>query len=219
MKTDAQLKQDVSAELTWDPSINAGGVGVAVRDGVVTLSGHLDNYAEKQAVERAVQRVSGVKAVVLELEVKLDPGHRRSDTEITTAAELMFRWHALIPGEQLRVKADKGWVTLTGEVDWDHQRHGAEQIVRTLTGVLGVTNAIALRSQVSPAHIGQRIREALTRQAEHEASKIEVKVSGTTVTLHGTVHSWAEVTAATRAAWSAPGISFVVNELEVTDRA
>lgn len=215
MKTDAQLKIDVAAELEWDPSINATNVGVAVKNGVVTLTGHLDTYAEKYAIERALQRVLGVNAIAMELDVKLAPGHVRSDSEIAAAAESAFKWHALIPAERIRVKVEKGWVTLTGEVDWDYQRSEAEKVVRPLTGVVAVSNAITLKRHVAPANITNRIRDALTRQAEREAKNIEVEVSGTTVTLRGKVHSWAERSAAQGAAWSAPGIGQVVNELSI----
>jgi osmotically-inducible protein OsmY len=215
MKTDAQLKIDVASELEWDPSINATNVGVAVKNGVVTLTGHLDTYAEKYVIERALQRVLGVKAIAIELDVKLAPGHLRSDSEIAAAAESAFKWHALIPAERIRVMVEKGWVTLTGEVDWDYQRTQAEKAVRPLTGVIAVTNSITLKQQVAPANITNRIRDALTRQAEQEAKNIEVAISGTTVTLRGKVHSWAERSAAQAAAWSAPGIIQVRNELSV----
>lgn len=215
MKTDAQLKIDVTSELEWDPSINATNVGVAVKDGVVTLTGHLDTYAEKHAIERAVQRVDGVWATAVELDVNLSPSHQRSDSEIALAAESAFKWHALIPAERIRVKVEKGWVTLTGEVEWEYQRRNAETAVRPLTGVVGVSNGITLKTQVAPANISNRIREALTRQAQREAKNIEVTVSGSTVTLKGKVHSWAERSAIQGAAWSAPGIAVVVNNLKI----
>ena len=215
MKTDAQLKMDVANELQWDPSINSTNVGVAVRDGIVTLSGHIDTYAEKYAIERAVQRVQGVKAVAVELDVKLAPDHKRSDAEIASAIESAFRWHALVPSERIRVKVEKGWVTLTGEVDWEYQRSSAEKAVRPLTGVVGVTNGVSIKPQSTPTNITNRIRDALARQAEREAKNIEVMLSGSTVTLRGKVHSWSERAAVQGAAWSAPGISQVVNELKV----
>lgn len=215
MKTDAQLKTDVANELQWDPSINSTNVGVAVRDGIVTLSGHLDTYAEKYAIERAVQRVQGVKAVAVELDVKLAPDHKRSDSEIAAAAESAFRWHALVPSERIRVKVEKGWVTLSGEVDWEYQRSSADKAVRPLTGVIGVTNSVTIKPQSTPTNITNRIRDALARQAEREAKNIEVMLNGSTVTLRGKVHSWAERAAVQGAAWSAPGIAQVVNELKV----
>lgn len=215
MKTDDQLRKDVMAELEWDPSVKAAHVGVAVQDGVVTLTGHLETYAEKYAVERVVQRVQGVKSVAVELDVRLDPAHKRSDSEIAAAAQNALTWHALVPAELIRTKVEKGWVTLTGEVDWDFQRHHAEKAVRTLTGVVGVTNGITLKSRVAPRDVSNRIRDALARHAEREARHIEVMVAGSTVTLRGTVDSWAERVAAYGAASSAPGVSSVVNEIRV----
>lgn len=215
MKTDAEIKQNVVSELEWDPSIDAARVGVAVKDQVVTLTGHLDNFAQKYAIERAVQRVAGVRALAIELDVKLDPHHVRSDADIALAAEQALTWHALVPHERVRVQVEKGWVTLNGEVDWHYQREGAAKAVRELTGVTGVTNAISLRPQATPNHISDRIRAALTRQVEREARRIEVSVEGATATLRGDVHSWAERTAAEGATWSAPGIRRVVNELQV----
>jgi osmotically-inducible protein OsmY len=215
MKTDAQLKKDVSAEFEWDPSINASHVGVAVDNGVVTLTGHLNTFAEKYAIERAVQRVQGVKAIAVELDVKLEPGHKRSDSEIATAVQSALLWHALIPAERLQVKVDKGWVTLNGELDWEYQRGSAERAVRNLTGVVGVSNAITLKPSVTPGNVTNRIRDALTRHAEREAKHIEVMTSGSTVTLHGMVDSWAERNTVIGAAWSAPGVSSVVDELKV----
>ena len=215
MKTDAQLKRDVTAELEWEPSINASHVGVAVNDGVVTLTGHLDTYAEKYAIERAVQRVAGVKAIAVELDVKLDPGHKRSDSEIAAAAETALKWHSLVPAERIQVKVEKGWVTLKGEVDWNYQRESAKKVVRPLTGVVGVSNAITLKVTTTPANVATRIGDALARHAEHEAKHIEVIVNGSVVTLRGHVDSWAERTAAYGAAWSAPGVLSVVNEIKV----
>jgi osmotically-inducible protein OsmY len=218
MKTDEQLKKDVSAELEWDPSINASQVGVTVRDGIVTLTGHLDTYAEKHAVERAVQRVRGVRAVAVELDVKLDPGHVRSDADIAAAVQSAFTWHAQIPLDRLQVRVEKGWVTLNGEVDWEYQRREAEKAVRPLRGVVGISNAIKLKPCITPANLAHRIGEALARHAEHEAKHIEVAVSGGVVTLRGAVDSWAERAAAFGAAWSAPGVSSVVNEIRVQPR-
>ena len=215
MKTDAQLKIDVTSELEWDPSINATNVGVAVKDGVVTLSGHLDTYAEKHAIERAAQRVDGVRATAVELDVKLSPSHQRSDSEIAAAAESAFKWHGMIPEDQVQVMVERGWVTLSGQVDWDYQRSSAYDAVHPLTGVVGVTNNITLKARAMPTQIANRIRDALARQAEREAKNVEVIVSGTSVTLRGKVHSWTERAAVQGAAWSAPGVNRVVNELKV----
>jgi osmotically-inducible protein OsmY len=215
MKTDSQLKKDVEAELQWDPAIDATRVGVVVTDGVVTLTGHLASYAEKYAAERAAQRVEGVKALAVELDVKPIASHQRSDAEIAAAVEWALKWNALVPEDRIKVMVEKGWVTLSGELDWDYQREQALKAVRPLTGVLGVMNNLALKPRVTPGDITQRIQGALRRQAEREAKGIEVVVSGNAVTLKGQVHSWAERKAAQGAAWSAPGISTVVNQLRV----
>ncbi len=214
-KSDSQLKKDVESELEWDASITANNIGVAVKDGVVTLNGHLHSYAEKYAAERAAQRVQGVKGLAVELDVRLGAATRRTDAEIAGAAEQALRWHALVPDDRVKVMVEKGWVTLSGELDWDYQRNYAIKAVRPLTGVLGVTNSMSVKPLVIPADIKSRIQGALERQADREARNIEVVVSGGTVTLKGQVHSWAERTAAQGAAWSAPGITSVVNELRV----
>lgn len=215
MKTDAALREDVIAELHWNPAIDVDHVNVAVKDGVVALLGHVDSYASKCAIERAVHRVEGIKGFALEIDVKLAPGHQRDDVEIAAAAESAFKWHALIPSEGLHVKVESGFVTLEGEVDWDFQRINAEKAVRSLTGVRGVVNNITLKPQSSAANITKGIRDALVRHADKEAERIEVQLNGSTVTLQGRVDSWAERVAAQGAAWSAPGVSRVINELRV----
>jgi osmotically-inducible protein OsmY len=214
-KSDSQLKKDVESELEWDPVVKANNIGVAAKDGVVTLTGHLDSYAEKYAAERAVQRVQGVKGLAVELDVRLGAGAKRTDADLAIAAESALRWHALVPEDRVKVMVEKGWVTLSGEVDWEYQRNYAMKAVRPLTGVLGVTNSMTVKPLVTPANIKNRIQGALERQADREAKNIEVVVSGHTVTLKGQVHSWAERTAAQGAAWSAPGITSVINELRV----
>jgi osmotically-inducible protein OsmY len=215
MKTDVQLKSDVEDELAWEPSINSTAVGVAVKDGVVTLTGHLDTYTEKYAIERAAGRVGGVKALAMELDVKLDPSHKRSDSEIAAAAESALKWQAQVPVDRIQVKVEKGWITLKGEVDWDYQRRNAEKAVRPLIGVVGVSNGITLSPCVIPINVQGRIQDALKRHAEREAQHIEVIVRGSAVTLQGKVDSWSERNAAFGAAWGAPGVTSVSNELVV----
>lgn len=215
MKTDSQLKKEVLAELEWDPALNANHIGVAVNEGVVLLTGHLDTFAEKEAAEKAVQRVAGVKAIAVELDVKLEPRHHRSDAEIAAAIETAFRWHAAVPDDRIRVKVEKGWVTLTGEVDWHYQRHNAETVVRSITGVVGLNNNLSVREREASEFVANRIHDALTRYAEEEAKNIKVVVERGTATLRGTVATVAEYSAVQAAAWSAPGISRVVNELQV----
>ncbi len=217
MKSDAELKKDVVDELAWDPAVNASAVGVAVRDGVVTLTGHLDTYAEKTAVERVLKRVGGVKAIALELDVRLAPGHVRSDTDIARAAEQALGWNSMVPADKVRVIVDRGWVTLQGQLEWDYQRQSAEKAVRALVGVVGLSNEIAIAPRAAPADVTRRIREALTRQAQREVKHMDVRVNGGTVTLQGQVHSWHERNAAQGAAWSAPGVVQVINELSIAD--
>jgi osmotically-inducible protein OsmY len=213
VKTDWQLKRDVMDELAWDPAISANAIGVAVKDGVVTVSGHLDTFAEKVAVQRAVRRVTGVRAIAIELDVKLAPQHKRSDTEIAAAAEHALRWNTMIPAAKVRVTVEQGWVQLNGEVEWDYQRQAAFKAVRSLTGVVGVSNEITLGQRTTPADLAQRIQDALERQALREANRVQVTVADGTVTLQGNVHSSQERDAVQGAAWSAPGVRSVVNQL------
>lgn len=215
MKTDAHLKADVIDELAWDPAVNATGVGVVVRDGVVTLTGHLDSYAEKHAVERAVHRVAGVRGIAVELDVRLSAEHKRSDSDIAQAAATALQLNSLVPDEKIQVLVENGRVTLTGEVDWSYQLASAEQCVRPLAGVRGLSNQITIKSRASSKDVGAHIAAALTRQAVREAKHITVEVEGSVVTLWGKVHSLAEREAAVGAAFSARGVSRVVDKLEV----
>jgi osmotically-inducible protein OsmY len=215
MKTDADLKRDVMAELAWDPAVKSTAIGVAVKDGVVTLTGHLDTFAEKHAATRALRRVAGVKAIALEVDVKLAPDHRRSDTDIAASAQQALRWNTLVPVDAIRLTVDHGWITLQGELEWDYQRRSVEKALRPLMGVVGISNEIALRTRPRADRLAQQIEDALTRQALREAKRIKVEVDGSTVTLRGVVHSWQERDAAQGVAWSAPGVGNVVNELNV----
>lgn len=215
MKTDADLKRDIEDELEWDPAVRAAAIGVAVKDGVATLTGHIETYAEKHAAEKAVRRVAGVKAIALELDVRLSPEHRRSDTDIALAAEQSLKWNTLVP-DKIRLTVEKGWITLRGEVEWDFQRRSAENAVRSLTGVVGISNQVTLKpAPVKAEDLQTRIADALKRQVEREIDNIEIRVDGSTVTLRGHVNSWHERDAAGGAAWSAPGVLVVVNELRV----
>jgi osmotically-inducible protein OsmY len=215
VKTDADLRQDVMAELAWDPAIRSTAVGVAVKDGVVTLTGHLETFAEKHAIERALRRVAGVQAIALELDVKLSPQHKRSDTEIAQAAEHALKWNTLIPPDKVRITVESGWVTLQGELEWDYQRQALYKAIRPLIGVVGISNEITLKARPTSSDVANRIQAALARQAERQAKRVQVDVSGAAVTLRGSVHSWHERQAAQGAAWAAPGVQSVVNELRV----
>ena len=215
MKTDSDLKKDVLSELSWDPLVPETRVGVAVSEGVVTLSGHLDTYSEKVAAKRAVERVSGVKAIAVELDVVPVGLHQRSDTEIAAAVEHALSWSTSVPQDQVKVTVEKGWVTLTGELDWNFQRRAVERMIRPLKGVLGITDNIRLKTLPISVNLAARIEDALTRQAIREARRIEIGVDGSVVTLSGHVHSWAERNAAEGVTWSAPGVSRVVNQLVI----
>ncbi len=216
MKTDNQIKADVMAELAWDAAINPIGIGVIVKNGVVTLTGHLDTFAEKHAVERAVRRVAGVRGIALELDVKLSAAHKRSDSEIAQAASSALRWSSLVPDEHIKVEVEDGWVTLTGEVDWGYQLASAEQSIRPLVGVRGLTNRITIKSRASSKLIGEEISAALQRQAEREAKHLDIEVEGGVVTLKGKVHSMSEHDAAIGAAFAARGVTRVIDKLEIS---
>lgn len=215
MKTDSDLKKDVLTELSWDPLVPEARVGVAVNDGVVTLTGHLDTYAEKVAARRAVERVSGVKAIAVEVDVVPMGIHQRSDTEIATAVEHALGWNTSVPQDRVKVTVEKGWVTLSGELDWNFQRRAVERMVRPLKGVVGITDNICLKALPIPVNLSNRIQDALTRQAVREARRIEISMDGSVATLRGHVHSWAERSAAEGATWSAPGVSRVNNQLTI----
>lgn len=215
MKSDAQLKNDVMEELAWDPAVRAEGIGVAVSEGVVTVTGHLETFAEKTAVERTLRRVDGVRAMALELDVRLAPQHRRGDTEIAAAARHALAWQTVAPADQVRIAVEGGWITLTGEVDWDFQRQAACKAVRSLTGVVGVSNEIRIRMRVTPEKLAARIEDALKRHAVRAAHKMQIEVRDGTVTLRGSVQSLQERKAVQGTAFAAPGVREVVNELRV----
>jgi osmotically-inducible protein OsmY len=215
MKSDSNLKKDVLDELLWDPLVPEERVGVSVSGGVVTLTGHLDSYAEKVAARRAAQRVSGVKALAVELDVVPLVDHVRSDTEIATAVENALAWNTSVPQDRVQLVVEKGWVTLSGELDWNFQRRAVERVIRPLKGVKGIIDNIELKALPVATDLSMRIQEALTRQVVREARRIEINVEGGTVTLRGRVHSWAESNAAEGVTWSAPGVNRVQNLLTV----
>ena len=215
MKTDAQLKMDVIEELRWEPSVTASDINVATHDGVVTLSGTVPHYAEKSAAERATQRVEGVKAIAEEMEVHPTAAYQRKDSEIAEAVVNSLKWHVWVPSH-VQATVENGWVTLTGCVTWGFQRNSAEDSVRYLPGVKGVSNAINLKPSVQPTAIKDLIVKALKRDAEIDAKNIDVLADGGKVTLAGTVTSWDEREEAATAAWSAPGVTSVENNISVS---
>jgi osmotically-inducible protein OsmY len=211
VRTDREIQADVLAELRWDPSIQANEIGVAVKDGVVTLTGTVDTYLKKWKAEEAAHRVNGVVAIANDITVRTIG--ERTDADIAAAAVHALKWNASVPADKIHVTVDKGWVTLKGEVEWQFQRQEAERAVRGLWGVKGVSNLITIKPSASPAELKKKIEDALVRSAEVDANNITVEVQGSKVILKGKVRSWAERQEAERTAWLAPGVTSVSNQI------
>jgi osmotically-inducible protein OsmY len=215
MMTDLELKKNVESELAWEPSINAAEIGVAAKDGIVTLTGRVASYWQKTTAERAAARVFGVKALVNELEVRLPTSAERTDGDIARAVVNALAWNPSVPNDRISVTVSKGWVTLEGTVEWQYQRTEAANAVRNILGVIGVSNLIEVKPKVSKVEVKAAIEAALKRSAEIDANRITVETDGDKVILRGTVRSWAEREAAERAAWAAPGVRVVDDRITV----
>ena len=215
MKTDTQLQSDVMAELKWDPSFNAAEIGVEVKNGVVTLSGHVDKYAEKWAAEKAAQKVTGVKALAIELDVNLPGSSSRSDADIARTAENVLEWTTNWPKDHVKVLVEKGWVTLSGMVDYEYQRQLVSSSVRHLMGVTGVSNQVTIKSKLTSSTVKSDIEAALKRRALTDAQEIMVTVNGGKVTLTGVVHSWSERDMVSDSVWNTPGVTDVNDNISV----
>jgi osmotically-inducible protein OsmY len=215
MDPDRRIQKDVQAELVWEPSIDQAKIGVAVDNAVVTLSGDVSTFGEKHRAEKAALRVRGVRGVANDLIVETALPHKKTDTEIAESAAFALGLSVSIPDDRIKVIVRDGAVTLEGEVEWDYQRRAAARAVRDLAGIKNIVNMITVRPRVTPRDVKDKISDAFRRSAQFDANQVDVEVSGSRVTLRGTVSSWTERTAAERAAWSAPGVTEVRNMIAI----
>ncbi len=215
MKNDKLLQHNVLTQLEWEPSIDASQIGVAAKDGVVTLTGYVPQFSEKMTAERATKRVYGVKGVANDIEVHLAGTGERTDSDIAGAALNALSWNTSVPADRVKVTVRKGWLTLEGTLDWQYQKEGAERAVRYLIGVKGVINSIGLTPHVKPGEVKDKIEADLRRSAEVDARRIGVEIRDGKVILNGNVRSWVEREEAQQAAWAAPGVSEVENHITV----
>jgi len=212
-RTDQEIQTDVLAELRWDLGTPAKDIGVAVKDGVVTLTGTVDTYLNKWRAEQAAHHVTGVTAVANDVTVRTIG--ERTDSDIAAAAVHALKWNTSIPADKIHVTVDKGWVTIKGEVEWQYQKQEVERVIRPLWGVKGVSNLITVKPLASPADLKRKIEDALVRSAQVDAKNITVEVQGSKAVLKGRVRSWAEREEAERTAWLAPGIAAVDNQISL----
>ncbi len=215
MKTDIQIQKDVMDQLKWEPFLNAAEIGVAVKNGIVTLSGHVDSYSKKLTAENAAKKIAGVKAIAEDIEIGVSPAFNKSDTEIAAAVFNALRWNSAVRDEKIKIKVENGNVRLEGEVGWEFERNNAKIAIENLKGVRSVLNLITVKPKIAPADIQQKINAAFHRSATIDASKITAEVIGSKVILRGKVRSFAEKQDALNAAWNAPGVLTVENKVEI----
>lgn len=215
MNTDDQLRQKVQDELDWDPSFNGRKIGIAVQEGIVTLNGHVSSWAEKNAIEKAVKRVQGVKAYVENLEVNLPDQFERTDEEIAEIALKHLRWNVHVPEKGIILRVENGWINLEGEVQWNYQREAAKNALKNLVGIKGINNFLKIKNDIKKEDILKNIKSSFERNARIDANQIKIEVEGAKVILKGTVQSWAEKKHAEKIAYYAPGVLEVENKIHI----
>lgn len=215
MKNDLQIQKDVIEEIRWEPFLNSSEIGVAVKNGIVTLSGQVDSYSKKIIAEKAAKRVAGVKAVAEDIQVGILPGFRKTDTEIAEAVLNALKWNSAVRDEKIKIKVEDGNVKLDGEVEWEYQRSSIRSAIENLAGVHSIINLVTVKPKTTPTEIQQKIKAAFQRSATIDAGKITAEVLGSKVILRGQVRSFAEKEDAELAAWNAPGITSIDSKLEI----